>query len=102
MLSLLQNPVASDDRNTQKRQNQLYRDMLADTNDTFGALELKADKIKQNVELKRFQIMPIATKCFRELRDLHRSKIPVLRPVKILKNYSTTWNIYVGHPLDWT
>jgi hypothetical protein len=57
LLSLLQNPEDTDDRDVVKRQNQLYRDMLADTKDTFGALELKADKIKQNLESKKIQLI---------------------------------------------
>lgn len=57
LLSLLQNPVDSDDPIAQQRQNQLYRDMLADTKDTFGALELKADKMKENLEEKKIQLI---------------------------------------------
>lgn len=52
LLSLLQRPVQSDDYNQECTQNQLYRDMLADTKDTFGALELKAHRISQNLEEK--------------------------------------------------
>jgi len=40
-----------------KNQNQLYQDMMADTKDTFGALELKTDKIRENLELKRMQVV---------------------------------------------
>jgi hypothetical protein len=57
LLSLLQNPVKINNQLLEKKQNHLYRDNLADTKDTFGALELKADKIKQNVEPKRIQII---------------------------------------------
>ena len=57
LLSLLQRPVDSDDDLRQNRQNQLYRDMLADTKDTFGALELKADKMEENLEPKKIQLI---------------------------------------------
>jgi hypothetical protein len=87
LLSLLQNPVDPDDRDGVKRQNQLYRDMLADTKDTFGALELKGDKIKQNLKFKKIQlILTVFRKKQRNVKidgrdfNLHKTvKIPAAR-----------------------
>ena len=57
LLSLLQRPSQMNSYALQSTQNQLYRDMLADTKDTFGALELKAHRISQNLEKKRTQLI---------------------------------------------
>ena len=59
LLSLFQVPKSSDDQDTQHNLQQLqnieYRKMLAETKDTFGALELKENSLKNNIELKIVQ-----------------------------------------------
>jgi len=73
LLSLLQHPVNDGDRTEIEQQNQLYRDMLADTKDTFGALELKKYKIEENLHLKKNQV--VLTVFCKKQRPL-KKKIP--------------------------
>jgi len=88
LLSLLQNPVDSDDFDNQEKQNQLYRDMLADTKDTFGALELKKDKIKDNLNLKKIQVVLTV---FRKKRRRDIFRIPeAQRQVTCCQNLTQT------------
>lgn len=58
LLSLLQSPRHTDNEpENLKNLNQLYQDMMADTKDTFGALELKTDKIRENWKRKKMQVV---------------------------------------------
>jgi hypothetical protein len=58
LLSLLQSPRHTDSEPEDlKNLNQLYQDMMADTKDTFGALELKTDKIRDNWKRKKMQVV---------------------------------------------
>jgi hypothetical protein len=54
LLSLFYKPYK---RENSRDQNQVYLDMLTETKDTFGALELKAHRLKQNIEPKTMQII---------------------------------------------
>ncbi len=54
LLSLFKKP---DKKEKSDDLNQLYLDMLTETKDTFGALELKAHRLKQNIEPKTMQLI---------------------------------------------
>ena len=107
LLSLLQNPVDSDDPLVQQRQNQLYLDMLADTKDTFGALELKADKMKENLESKKMQlILTVFRKNTRQVeingRDINIHDRQESVKVPASERQASWCQFYSGHPLEET